>query len=128
MPVTTKNNEEEHPMWRYLMELGLDEKQKASAKEIKSIVMKETVKKRADVHIAEIELKDMLDKDPVDIKAVEMKLNQIEAVKTEILLLFIVAMEEVKSRLTAEQRKRFKEISETNYLVGFPLRYGMMHE
>jgi len=110
------------------MELGLDEKQKASAKEIKSIVMKETVKKRADVHIAEIELKDMLDKDPVDIKAVEMKLNQIEAVKTEILLLFIVAMEEVKSRLTAEQRKRFKEISETNYLVGFPLRYGMMHE
>ena len=114
--------DDEHPMWRYLMGLGLDDKQKAEVKEIKSMVMKEMIKKRADEHIAHIELKDLLDKDPVDMKAIEAKLKQIERVKTEMHLSLIKAREEVKSKLMPEQRKKFKETLEIDPMMG-----GMMH-
>lgn len=101
--------DDEHPMWRHFMDLGLDEKQKAELKEIRSRVMKETVKKRADEHILGIELKEFLDKDPVDMKAVEAKLKQMETMRTEIHLSHIRAREEIRSKLTPEQRKKFRE-------------------
>lgn len=104
--------EAEHPLWRHLMSLGLDEKQGETMKEIKSRVAIALIKKRADEHVAGIELKDLLEKDPVDLKVVETKLQQIEAIKTETHFLFIKAMEEVKSRLTPEQRKKLKEMQE----------------
>jgi Spy/CpxP family protein refolding chaperone len=119
--------EAEHPMWRYFMDLGLDEKQKAGVKEIKSRVMKEMIKKRADSQVAHIELRDLLDKDPVNIKAVEAKLKQIETIKTEMQLSLIRAVEEVKSKLTPEQRKKFKEMLEMETGMGPPMMGGMMH-
>jgi Spy/CpxP family protein refolding chaperone len=118
--------EVEFPMWGYLMDLGLDEKQKAEVKEIKSRVMKEMIKKRADEHVARIELKDLLDKDPVNMKAVEAKLKQIETINTEMHLSLIKAREEVKSKLTPEQRKKFKEMLEMETDMGPPLMGRMM--
>ncbi len=67
------------------------------------------IKKKADEHIAEIELRDLLDLDNVDMKAVETKLKQIASLKTETQLSMIKALEEVKSKLTLEQRKKLKE-------------------
>jgi Spy/CpxP family protein refolding chaperone len=119
--------EAEHPMWMYLMDLGLDEKQKAEVKEIKSRLMKEMIKKRADELVIHIELKDLLDKDPVNMKAVEAKLKQIETIKTEMHLSLIRAVEEAKSKLTPEQRKNFKEILEMEPGIGFPMMGGAMH-
>jgi Spy/CpxP family protein refolding chaperone len=119
--------EAEHPMWRYLMDLGLDEKQKAEVKEIKSRTMKEMIKKRADGQVAHIELKDLLDKDPVNMKAVEAKLKQIETIKTEMHLSLIRAREEVKSKLTPEQRKKFKEMLEMEPGMGPPMMGGAMY-
>jgi Spy/CpxP family protein refolding chaperone len=108
----------EHPMWGHLMGLGLDEKQREAIKEIKSRVMKEMVKKRADERVAGIELKDILDKDHVDMKTVENKLKQIEILKTEMHLSLIRAREEIKSKLTPEQRKKFKGTMEMRPMTG----------
>jgi hypothetical protein len=79
-------------------------------------VMKEMIRKRTDELIAgilaikgfPIEMKELLDEDPVDLKAVEKKLKQIEAIKSEIQLTLIKAGEEVKSILTPDQRKNSK--------------------
>jgi Spy/CpxP family protein refolding chaperone len=98
----------EHRMWGHLKGLGLDEKQKEAIKEIKSRVMKDTVRKRADIKVAGIELKDILDKDPVDMNAAEAKLKQIESLRTDMRLSRIKAIEEVKAKLTPDQRKKFK--------------------
>ncbi len=62
-----------------LMGLGLDEKQKGEVREIESGLMKSTVRMKSDVQVAMMEMKDILDKDPVDIKAVESKLKKIES-------------------------------------------------
>lgn len=108
----------EHPMWKRLMGLKLDEKQREAINDIKSGVMKEIVRQKADEHIARIELKDLLRKDSPDMKAVESKLRQIEALKTDIHLSLIKAREEVKSKLTPEQRKKFKQMPEPDHKRG----------
>jgi Spy/CpxP family protein refolding chaperone len=89
-----------HHLWGNLKELALDEKQKQELKEISNRVMKEMIKKRTDEQITGIEMKELLDKDPVDLKAVEKKLKEIEAIKSEKQLTLIKAGEEVKSILT----------------------------
>ena len=67
--------------------------------------MKEKIRRTADMRIAQIELKDLLSQDPVDMKAVEAKVKQLEAMRTEMQLSHIKAMEECKAKLTPEQRK-----------------------
>lgn len=88
--------------------LGLDEKQKAVIKEINSRVMKSTIKKRADIEIAKIELQDILDRETVDLSAAETAVKKTETLMAEVHLMHIKAMEEIKSKLTPEQRKKFK--------------------
>jgi Spy/CpxP family protein refolding chaperone len=101
-----------HHTWKCLAHLGLDEKQKEAVREIKQRVMKATIRKKADQEIARIELKDLLEKDPVDMTAVEAKLKQIDAMRTDIQLSHIKAKEEIKAQLTPEQRKKMKEMEE----------------
>jgi Spy/CpxP family protein refolding chaperone len=119
---------ENAPYWRHLNDLALNEKQKAEVKEIRNRVMKETIRKMADERIAGIELKELLDKDPVDMKTVETKLRQIESLRTDIRLSHIKALEEVKAKLTPEQKKKFKELCDMEPPMGGRVKKGgMMH-
>ena len=115
--------DDDHPMWKHLMSLGLDDKQKDALKALRSRTMKDMLKKKAEKQIAGIELKDLLDKDPVDMKAVEASLKKNESLKTGMLLAHIRAHEELKSLLTPDQKKRLKEMME----AGCGMMGGMMH-
>ena len=94
------------PMER-LKALGLDEKQNEAVQAIHFRTKKEMVRKRADVQVAEIELKEILSKDPVDLKAAEAAVKKIEGIKSEMRMLHIKTMEEIKANLTPEQKKKF---------------------
>jgi Spy/CpxP family protein refolding chaperone len=87
--------------------LGLDEKQKETVKALHLKTKKEMIKKKADVDVAQIELKELLGKDTVDLQAVEAKVKQIEALKTDKMMTHIRTREEVKKILTPDQRKKF---------------------
>jgi Spy/CpxP family protein refolding chaperone len=100
----------EHHLWKTLMSLGLDEKQKEAIKEIKSRMMKDSIRKRADLEVARIELRDLLDKDQVDMNATEATLKKMASLQTDMRLSHIKAMQEIKTKLTPEQRIKFKEI------------------
>jgi len=113
----------EHHILGKLMSLGLDEKQKEAVKEIERKTMKEIIKKRADLDIARIDLRDLLDKDSVNMKDIESKLKQIASLETDIHLSRIKAHEEIKSKLTPDQRKKLKEMKEHGMMRG---KMGMM--
>ncbi len=98
------------------MSLDLTEKQKDAIKEISSRAMKETIKKRADLEIAGVELRELLHKDSVDMGAVEAKLKKTESMRTDLRLSHIKAREEIKALLTPEQRKKFKEEQEAAFM------------
>ena len=102
--------EDDHPMLKHIMDLGLDEKQKEAFKALRSRTMKDMIKKRADKQIAGVELRDLLGKDVVDMKAVEASAKKNESLRTEMFLTHIRAHEEMKSILTPEQRKRLKDM------------------
>ncbi|MEN6373900.1 MAG: periplasmic heavy metal sensor [Smithella sp.] len=90
-------------------DLNLDEKQKEAIKEIENSATKELIRKKAAEQIAEIELRDILDKDSVDLKAVEAKLKQIGTIKTESQLLIIKSVEKMKEKLNPKQRTLLKK-------------------
>ena len=90
-----------------LKELGLDDKQKETVQAVHLRTRKEMVRKKADVQVAEIELKEVLSKDPVDLKAAEAAVKKIEGIKSEMRMLHIKTMEEIKANLTPEQKKKF---------------------
>ncbi len=99
----------ERRIWRALADLGLDEKQKEAIKDIRTSAKKNAIRKIAEIRIARIELVEILDKDPVDMGAVEAKIKQMESLKTDLHMSRIKAMEEIKAKLTPEQRQKFKE-------------------
>ncbi len=100
--------------------LNLDDQQKTSIGEIKSRMMKEMIKKTADMRIVQIELKDLLSQDAVDMKAVEAKVKQLEMMRTDMHLSHIKAMEDIKTKLTPEQRRKLKEM-----IAAGPMMEGM---
>ena len=109
----------------HLKSLSLDEQQKAFMGEIKSRMKKETIRRTADMRIAQIELKELLTQDTVDMKAVEAKVKQLETMRTEMQLSHIKAMEDCKAKLTPEQRKKFREMIEAGPMMQ---GMGMKHE
>ncbi len=114
--------EDGHHLWRLLAGLGLDEKQKEAVKVIGSRIEKDTIRKRADLEIARIDLKDALGKEQVDMGSVETILKKMASLQTEIRLSHIKSMEEIKAVLTAEQKKKLKEMREMG-----PTAYKKMH-
>jgi Spy/CpxP family protein refolding chaperone len=99
--------------------LDLNEKQKDAIKEIESKVIKDAIRKGAEIEIAELEVMDALDKDSADLTAVEVKLKKIESLRTELRFAHVKAVEEIKSKITPDQKKKLREILEAG--PGLPL-------
>lgn len=87
--------------------LGLDEKQKETVKAIHLKTKKEMIRKKADIEVAQVELRELLGKDPVDLQAAEAKVKQIESLRTDMKMTHIRTREEVKKVLTPEQKTKF---------------------
>lgn len=115
-----------HPLLMDMDKLKLDEKQKDALKEIENNTSKELIRKRAEEQIAEIELREFLDRETVDLKAVETKIKQIAGIKTEIQLIVIKSMENMKAKLTSEQIKTLKKLRMTEHQMRPPLMAKIM--
>jgi Spy/CpxP family protein refolding chaperone len=108
-----------HRMMHICMKyLGLNAKQKEEIREIRNTTLKEVIRKRADMQIARLELGDLLSMDPVDMKAVEAKVKQIEGLRADIHLALIKAKEEVKAKLTPEQRQKLMDMMGKSPMMG----------
>jgi hypothetical protein len=69
---------------------------------------KEEILKGAELEVTRIELEEILDKEPLDLKAVETHLKKAEALMTGIRLASIKAGEELKAILTQPQKEALK--------------------
>ncbi len=101
-----------------MQHLGLNAEQKEEIEGIRMATMKEVIHKKADMQIARLELRDLLSKDQVDMKAVEAKVKQIEGLRADIHLALIKAKEEVKSKLTPDQRKKMMDMMGNSPMMG----------
>ena len=90
--------------------LGLDDNQSTEVKAVLLKLQKEMIQKRADIQVAELELREILVKDPVDVKVAEAKVKQIASLKTDAAMMHIQGIEDVKAKLTPEQKKKLSEM------------------
>jgi len=97
-------------MWQALKQLDLTDAQQAAIHDIGLALKKDEIKKGADLRIASVELRDFLSKDSVDMSTVEAQIKKIEGFKTAMMLKAIKSREEIKSKLTPEQMKKFNEL------------------
>ena len=110
--------ERQNHMKMMMTRLGLDERQKAEVDRIMTAHMKDVIKKKADLDIANLDLKSILSKDPMDMKAAESKVKEIEAIKTAIFLAHLNVHQEIKSVLTPEQQTKMKNMMEMHMMGG----------
>jgi len=106
-----------HFLWKKLMGLGLSDQQIDALKAIRIRVTKDTIKKSADLQLARVDLREILQKDPVDMKAVETSLKKVESARTDLKLTHIKAWQEMKAVLTPEQRKKLKEEIKAGFMM-----------
>ncbi len=110
-----------HYLWKKLLALGLTDKQIDALKAIRMKEAKEKIRKKADLELTRVDLRELLGRDSVDMNSVEANLKKAESLRTDLRLSRIKAMEDIKAVLTPEQRAKFKEEMRT----GFMKREGM---
>jgi len=97
--------------WHHLPVSDLNEEQIDKIKAIERRLAKEEIPKGAELEVIRIELEEILDQVPVDLKAVEIKLKKVEALRTSIQMAQIRAGQEIKSLLTPAQKKALKQFA-----------------
>lgn len=113
-----------HHIMRLMMDLGLDHKQMEAVHDIVDKTAKEMIKKRADLMVAEIDLDDILHREPLDMSAVESKLKQIEAMRTDMFMTRLKAYEEMRGVLNPEQNKKLKQMMEMRMMGEMGMEKG----
>jgi Spy/CpxP family protein refolding chaperone len=116
--------EARHHVMGMMMGLGLDEKQMGAIQKIIDTTVKEMIKKRSDLLIAKIDLEGILHREPVNLNAAEAQMKQIEAMKTDMFISHLKALEEVKSLLSPEQKGRLKEMMHMQMRGGMEMMKG----
>jgi hypothetical protein len=96
----------------------LDEKQKESIRDIELKANRNSIRKIAELELAELDLREILDKDSADLGKVEAGVRKVESLRVDMQMIHIKAREEVKTILSPEQKNKLKELTSTR-------RHGM---
>jgi Spy/CpxP family protein refolding chaperone len=107
-------------------ELGLSDEQTKQLTQILFQATKTSIKQRADIRVAELELRELLEADPVDMAQVEAKLKAIEGLRTALRLALIKTHEQAKGLLTPEQRQKLEDLHDRLHGTMSPGMMGMM--
>jgi Spy/CpxP family protein refolding chaperone len=129
---TGNSMHEEMHLFHVIKSLDLKEKQIDDLTTLHNNYTKILVVKRAEVQVSEIELKEILGKEPVDLKAAEDKVKQTEGIKSDIRIQLLRFNEEAKALLTPEQKTALKKKLEMTPPHGAmmgdcPMMKGMDH-
>ncbi|HEU4342371.1 MAG TPA: periplasmic heavy metal sensor [Candidatus Binatia bacterium] len=107
-------SQEERPlistMLRHRDRLGLSPDQVKNLEQLRTDFEKASIRYDADLRIAEMDLKTLLEAPAVDLNKVEAKVREIERTRADFRLARIRAIEKGKEQLSAEQRKKLQEL------------------
>jgi Heavy-metal resistance len=109
---TAKN--EERPLIAFMLRnrerLGLSAAQVKSLEQLRNDFQKESIRKDADLRVAEMDLNGLVGAEKIDMHKVEAKVREIERIRTDLRLSRIRTIQKGKEVLNAEQRKKLHEL------------------
>jgi Spy/CpxP family protein refolding chaperone len=107
-------------------ELGLSDEQTKRLRELFFQAMKARIEQQANLRIAELESRELLEAKPVDMGKIEAKLKAIEELRTALRFNLIKAHEQAKAVLTPEQRQQLERLHDRLPGMMGPAMMGMM--
>ena len=103
-------------------ELKLSDDQIEKFKKVRNDYERESIRRGADIKIAEMDLWDLFDKKDFTADQMEKKVREVEAKKTDLRVFRFKQFTTIKSILTPEQFEKFRSLGATMFGGG---RYGM---
>jgi Spy/CpxP family protein refolding chaperone len=97
-------------MLRNREKLGLSDDQVRRMEQMRADFEKESIRKEADLRVANLDLDALLDATSLDMPKVEAKVREIEKNRADLRLARIRTIEKAKELLTPDQRKKLQEI------------------
>jgi len=117
---------EERPLIAFILrnreKLDLSPAQVKNLEQLRNDFQKESIRKDADLRVAEMDLNGLLAADKVDMAKVEAKVREIERLRTDLRIARIRTIQKGKEVLTADQRKRLQELLAEQQIAGFQPR------
>lgn len=119
-----RDSREERPLITFMLrhrdDLGLSPEQVRALEQLRSDFQREAIRKEADLRIAEIDLASLLEAEKVDLAQVEAKIREVERLRADLRFARIRTIEQGKEQLTAEQRKKLRELISETQFSGLP--------
>lgn len=105
---------EERPLIAFILrnreKLDLSAAQVKSLEQLRNDFQKESIRKDADLRVAEMDLNALLIADKVDMPKVEAKVREIERMRGDLRIARIRTIQKGKDLLNADQRKKLQEL------------------
>lgn len=117
---------EERPLIAFILrnreKLDLSAAQVKSLEQLKNDFQKESIRRDADLRVAEMDLNGLLVAEKVDMAKVEAKVREIERLRSDLRIARIRTIQKGKEVLTADQRKRLQELLAEQQIAGLQSR------
>ena len=105
---------EERPLIAFMLrnreKLDLSAAQVKNLEQLRNDFQKESIRKDADLRVAEMDLTNLLNGEKTDMAKVEAKVREIERLRGDLRIARIRTIEKGKEQLTADQRKKLQEL------------------
>ncbi len=111
-------------MLEHKQDLGLNAEQERKLRDLRTEFAKESIRRGAEIQVAEIELDSLLEQDQWDLAKVEPKVKQIASLQSELRLARIKTLEAGRAVLTAEQLEKLKQVGHRMRAMGGPGTMG----
>jgi len=117
---------EERPLIAFMLrnreKLDLSAAQVKNLEQLRSDFQKESIRKDADLRVAEMDLNGLLVAEKVDMAKVEAKVREIERLRSDLRIARIRTIQKGKEQLTADQRKKLQELLAEQQIAGLQPR------
>jgi len=117
---------EERPLIAFMLrnreKLGLSAAQVKNLEQLRNDFQKESIRKDADLRVAEMDLGGLLGAEKIEMARVEAKVREIERLRSDLRIARIRTIEKGKELLTADQRKKLQELLAEQQIAGLQSR------
>ena len=105
----------------YSEELGLSENQGKKLEQNWYEYKKDAIQKKTDIEVAQLELKNILNQEPIDFKKAKVKISEISSLQESLRLACLLSIEKARNVLTADQINKLSTLKRSG-----TWRNGMM--
>lgn len=115
-------------MLEHSQDLGLNPEQEKKLRDLRTEFSKESIRRTAEVRVAQIELDSLLEQDQWDLAKIEPKLRQIATLQGDLRLARIKTLAAGRAILTPQQIEKLKHVGHQMQMMGGPggMGPGMM--